>query len=229
MKHRAYRGVVRYTGDESGERGRERFAVTVHGSGERTIRAVCEMDDSEVLRDVTYTVDAAWRPVDAFVRLTVKDRFYGSGWFNFRDGYAECEAYTADLGRISQRVETSGRARSFGPHPVTCDIWHLGQVHDQREEGKVFALAEALMSSPLPNGASGPMLSREPLRARYHGQETITVPAGEFRCEHWSYLLKDAPEEHVWYLGDDLVIVRIRWDLLATTYELAEYDTTGLA
>jgi hypothetical protein len=185
MRHRTYTGHVRYVGDDVGERGRERFEVTVH------------------------------------------DRFVGSSWFRFADGHAECEAHTAALGRLSQRVATDGWAPSFGPHPVACDVWHLGSVAGRSRRGEVRDLGEALMSSPLPDGASGPLLSRMPLRAHYHGTEKVTVPAGAFTCEHWSYVLDDAPDEHVWFLLDDLVIVRIRWDLLRTTYELTELDRTG--
>lgn len=56
MQHRTYRYKINYIGPQ-GERGREWCVVTVHGNGDRTIRARCEMDDSQVLRDVTYTVD----------------------------------------------------------------------------------------------------------------------------------------------------------------------------
>ncbi len=68
MQHRTYSYKIQYLGD-AGERGREWCTVTVHGNGDRTLRALCEMDDSQVLRDVTSTVDAHWRPKDVFVRV----------------------------------------------------------------------------------------------------------------------------------------------------------------
>jgi len=57
MKHRSYRGRVDYIHDDIGERGREWFSVTVQPDGMRTLRSQCEMDDTRILRDVTYTVD----------------------------------------------------------------------------------------------------------------------------------------------------------------------------
>ena len=54
--------------------------MTIQKDGTRTLRSKCEMDDSGVLRDVTFTVDKNWMPKDSFVRLTVKEVF-GSSWF----------------------------------------------------------------------------------------------------------------------------------------------------
>jgi hypothetical protein len=180
------------------------------------------MDDSEVLRDVVYTVDGQWRPVDAFVRLTVRDRFMGSGWFRFTDDAAECESFTAATGRLSQRVTTDGRARSFGPHPVACDAWHLARFDPTgpaRQE-----LAGSLMSSVLPNGASGPLLEPMDVLVERVGPQRVTVPAGTFDTQHFRFVLADAPDEHVWVLDDDFVMVRIRWDVTSTTYELVELE-----
>ena len=220
MKHRTYSGKIVYTGDTVGERGRERFTVTVHENGDRTMRSVCEMDDSEVLRDVVYTVDKTWWPRDAFVRLTVKDAFMGSGWFRFTGRFVECESFTAEAGRISQRVEVEERPRTFGPHPVACDVWHLA-AFDLSSPEKIQSWP-SLMSSPLPNGASGPMIGLSSIRVEHVGPEEVSVPAGTFKCEHFRFLLTDRPPEDLWCTVDDYIMVKIRWDLLETTYELVE-------
>ena len=123
MPHRSYRGRIAYLRDGQGERGRETFNVTVHADGTRTVRAFCEMDDIRLLRDTTYSVDAAWRPLDAFVRLVSQDRFVGSAWFRFDDLGVECESYTALDGRVSQRQDLGRRPRLFVPHPLVCDGW----------------------------------------------------------------------------------------------------------
>jgi hypothetical protein len=229
MRHRTYRGKVLYVGDTVGERGREWFTVTVHGDGRRTMRAVCEIDDTEVLRDVTYSVDREWRPLDAFVRLIVKDTFMGSGWFRFADGYAECETFTAGAGRLSQRMLTIGRAPSFGAHPVACDIWHLPQFdHGTGPGRRVFP--GVLMSSLLPNGASGPLLEFYPgggLPIRFHGRERVTVPAGSFETLHFSFDREGRPPQHCWCTEDDYVIVKIYSELLRTTYQLVELNRSS--
>ena len=222
MKHRRISGTIAYIGDHGGERGREFFDVTVHADGSRTLRATSEMDDTDILRDVVYTVDGAWQPVDAYVRLTVRGAFMGAGWFLFTDRQAEGEIFTAETGRMSQRITTDRRTPSFGAHPVVGDALHLGCFRGAKQEGSQTH-PDVLMSSPLPNGASGPMLSPLALTAEYLGEEEITVPAGTFVTDHYRYVLPDDPDEHVWVIPEDYTLVRLRWDRLETTYELVEY------
>jgi hypothetical protein len=234
--HRTYFGRVVYIGDGDGrgpvERGRESFTVSVHGNGHRTIQARCEIDDSAVLRHVHYTVDANWRPLDAHIRLDVGGQFMGSGWFDWAaDGSATCETKMAAGGRVSQRIgATAGEegfgAVSFGAHPVACDVWHLGahlnlSAHE-RQPGQVRP-HRAWMSSLLPNGASGPLLSTMQFGVEDLGTETLTVPAGTFETRHVRYIFDDGhPDEHIWCTTDDLILVQLRWDLLRTTYQLVE-------
>ena len=228
---RTYQGRVAYIhdGDGSGpyERGREWFTVAVSPDNARTLTARCEMDDSQVERHVIYAVDPNWQPVDASIRLTVRGAFVGSGWFHFDATAATCETFMADGGRVSQRIgrgtgEQGAPATSFGAHPVACDVWHLGIYQPTGTPGRLVPHA-AFMSSLLPNGASGPMLSTMSYGVEELGDEEVTVPAGTFACHHYRYVFSDGhPDEHVWYAGPDLVLVKIRWDLLKTTYVLTE-------
>ena len=222
MEHRNYKGKVSYIHDEIGERGREWFDVTIQKDGTRTLRSKCEMDDSQVLRDVTLTVDKNWMPKDSFVRLTVKGEFFGSAWFLFENDMVSCEAKTKNEGRVSQKVKISKPIRSFGPHPVVCDIWHLGTWDWKSEE--YIQSWQSIMSSPLPNGASGPMIGISDFMAKYEGEELIETPCGNFKSKHFVFPLerKNKPDEHVWYTGKDLLLTKIRWDLLKTTYILSE-------
>ena len=108
--HRTTRGTIAYLSHKPDrylqERGREYFHIDVHSDGKRTITAHCEIDDRpSVMRDITYSVDEQWLPMDCFVRITVGDRFMGSGWFKFHEGHTECETFTALEGRVSQRME----------------------------------------------------------------------------------------------------------------------------
>lgn len=230
MNQRTLRGKIIYIGDSLGERGREWFTVTVQPDGSRTLRSRCEIDDAEinhtrVLRDVIYTLDGKWRPQDAFVRLNVDGDFMGSAWFRFTETLVECEGFTANEGRFSQRLPVSSWPRSFGPHPVVCDIWHLGGW--DWGSGETTQSWQAIMSSPLPNGASGPMIGDSRFSAEYLGEERITVPAGTFDCHHFAFPLSHEPEyspEHVWYTGDDMTFVKIRWDYSKTSYELVELE-----
>jgi hypothetical protein len=196
--HRSIRGTLQYTSDKperkGQERGREHFQITVHGDGRRTLAAKCEIDDPPpVLRDVVYSVDAHWRPVDAFVRLSVGDRFVGSSWFRFGDGFVECEAYTALEGRVSQRVEVPGRLKMFGTHPIQADAW-LVQIADLTQGEKVQRFPGMYLCSLDHRGATGPLVMQSPvgLRLAFLGREAVTVKAGTFDALH--FLIGDAEE-----------------------------------
>lgn len=230
---RTYQGRVSYVHDGHGsghfERGREWFTVSVSPSGARTLTARCEMDDSQVERSVIYAVDHRWQPLDASIRLTIGGLFAGSGWFQFGNQAASCEAFMANGGRVSQRIgrssgEQGALASTFGAHPVACDVWHLGAYQPTGGASTTGPLAHtAFMSSLLPNGASGPMLSTMSYGVEELGIEEVTVPAGTFCCHHYRYVFADGhPDEHVWYAGADLILVKLRWDLLKTTYVLTE-------
>ena len=50
------------------ERGREYFIINKHADGHRKIVAHCEIDDRPaVMRDITYSLDENWLPLDCFV------------------------------------------------------------------------------------------------------------------------------------------------------------------
>ncbi len=224
MEHTTYRGQIAYIGDDAGKRGHEWFTTTRHSNGHRTLRAISEIYDSKVLRDATVTVDQKFRPLDAFIRLTVNEQFMGSGWFRFTDTEAECETFMAEGGRVSQRIAVKHHPPFFGAHPVANDCWVGGSL--DRTTPNTVLLEGGMMSSLLPNGASGPMLSPMTLRTQYVGLESVTVPAGTFEAYHFRFLVDDMAAEDVWCYGDDLIFVKIRWDQLKTTYELLELKQT---
>jgi len=118
------------------ERGREYFIINKHSNGHRKIVAHCEIDDRPaVMRDITYSLDENWLPQDCFVRISVDDKFMGTGWFNFDDSYAECEVVTSPEGRVSQKMQTDGRLKTFQNHAIACDAWHLRLYDRTKNKG----------------------------------------------------------------------------------------------
>ena len=198
--HRNIRGTILYTSNKperrGQERGREYFVTSVHADGSRTITAHCEIDDRpSVMRDITYSLDRDWMPTDCFVRIGVGDRFMGSGWFCFHPQYAECEAFTALEGRVSQRMELKQPLKTFQNHAIACDAWHLRLF--SREPGKVQTLEQMLLSSPDHRGATGPMLYSVGLHVKYVGEERVTVGAGTFDALHYQFVSAPGlPQEH---------------------------------
>jgi hypothetical protein len=232
MQHRTIRGRLLYTG-AAGERGREWFAFTVHRDGSRILRAQSEIEEGEVLRDVTCSLGADWHPRDCSIRLTVADRFVGSGWFRFEEREAEGEIYTMAEGRVSQRVATSGRARAFGSHAIVNDGLMTAMFDPAGPRRQHFA--NLFMSSYAFNGATGPLLLPIEFGLEYLGLEEVTVPAGLFRCRRFRYVLGGSavdghPEYDNWVTDDgDHVLVRaFVGGPKQYTYELASLERSLL-
>jgi hypothetical protein len=232
--HRTVRGTIRYTSKKPDrmdqERGREYFTINVHSDGKRTCIAHCEIDDRpSVMRDITYSLDEDWYPMDCFVRIAVNDRFMGSGWFRFGPDYAECETYTALDGRVTQRMQTNGRLMTFQNHAIVCDAWHM-RLFDRSKAGQgVQSIDEMLLSSPDHRGATGPMLFRIGFGVEYVGEENIDVEAGNFDALHFRFVSSPGlPEAHppydIWCTNDGDFMF-LRGDIggyMQTFYELVE-------
>jgi hypothetical protein len=226
MRHRSYRGRMVYLTNGVGEMGREYFSVTIQPDGTRTLRAQCEMDDDRLLRDVVLTVDAQWRPLDAFVRLMVEERLVGSSWFAFDGHHAECQGRIARSGRIVQQITTEKPIESLGTHALHGDAWVVGRLRAWRGRPADFPLA-TFATSTLANGGSGPELIR--LGSGYSsvqdlGTERVTVTAGTFETRHIRVLVPGVDDFDVWAGGEDCLPVRLTSDVLHQTYELVAIE-----
>jgi hypothetical protein len=220
---RLYRGKIAYIHEETGEFGREFFSVTVHDDGTRTMRCVCEMDHVKLTRDVTYTVRADFKPLDCFVRVVNQDTFVGSGWFRFAENFAEAEVLTAADGRLRQRHETPARVNLFGSHPICIDIWKCTQVKAERP-GDVQRLDNCLSSSPVENGASGPLLFPKFYDMTYRGREKVTVPSGSHDCEHFAWLTGTGRTLELYTVPGDWLPVRTVVPERKRRYDLVEFE-----
>lgn len=227
MRHTTSRGLISYRGPDGIERGREWFHITVAPDASRTMRTVSEIDDSGILRDVVLTLDSHWRPREAFVRVTVHDEPVGAGWFEFERHRATAQVRSAELGRIQQIITIDGWAPMFGAHQVAGDGWQAALLGVEQADGDKAHISGVLLSSPLPNGASGPMLATTQMHAERIGPEVITVPAGTFDTVHYRFSPAGLAAEDVWVLPDDWTLIRSKWAHYNTSYELVELDRTG--
>ena len=62
----------------------------------------------------------------------------------------------------------------------------------------------------------------------FMGEESVTVPAGTIDTLKYRYHLDNYgwPPEDVWVMPGSRQLVKIRWDVLKTTYVLAELNGT---
>lgn len=223
MRHRTTRGRISYRGAGGVERGREWFHITVAPDGSRTMRTTSEIDDSQILRDVTLSVGPDWRPRDCYVRVCVADALMGAGWFEFGQRESRGTVLSQELGRLVQVLPTPERPPMFGAHQVAGDGWQAALLSGPGPD-RARQVDGILLSSVLPNGASGPMLATTSMLAESLGRERITVPAGTFDTMRYRFSPDGLDPEDVWVLEDGLILVRSEWARYETTYELAELD-----
>ena len=226
---RRYSGTIASIHDTVGERGIEYFSVSVAPNGHRTLQATGEIYDRKVSKDIVYTVDERWRPVDCYTRLQKDGVYFGDGWFRFTDTGAAFEGYNTGLGRVSQHIALNQRPQSFGPHPLSGDALHCA-TFDHASGVNPQPTRGSLLNSLEHDGCSGPMIHPIDFRIEFVGPERITVRAGTFETHHYRFLVegslpKEHPTEELWVTPDDFVMVKIRvGGYLATTYELIQFQ-----
>ncbi len=237
---RNIRGKIIYVGDEKQERGREWFSYSYRKDGQITLRAHSEMDDIQVERDVTLTMDSKFRPLDCFVRLSVGGKFLGTGLIRVTDTEAECDVYNTTFGHVHQTVKLASPAVTMGAHPLANDALQLARYDHSNPQKIQKSPALSLSSSPLLDGASGPMIGvSSGMTIEYVGPEKITTPAGTFDAHHYRFPVEgggtphpsgNARSEDIWCTHPNLVFVRaeVRGYLRNKTgygsYELVEFS-----
>lgn len=241
MRHTTISGKILYTSRKperlGRERGRESFVITRHGDGTETLRALCEIEepDPTVLRDVTFSTDAAGRPADCFVRLSVGDRFMGTGWFRMTADAIECESYGPSIGRVSQTVSINGAYEGFGTHPIVGD-GRITRCMDV-SKGPHKRAIRVFLPSPDHRGATPPLIAQGRLFLEYVGEQQIEVRAGRFACRHFRFTDEEAamvsaqgahPPYDLWVTADqDAIFVQGGvGGYMQTWYELVQLQRT---
>jgi len=220
---RNYAGEINYVDDAAGVTGRETFSVTVHADGSRTLRCQCWMDNLPLVRDVTYTVNERFEAVDCFVRVVAYDKFVGSGLFLFTDTEATADVLTAGEGRVTQRIETPGRVKLFGTHPISVDIWKCVHTAPERP-GEKQPLTNCFSSSLAPGGASGPTLNDKTYDIVFEGRETLGVTAGEFDCLRYNWDTYTGRTLVMHTAGEDWLPVQVHVPEVGRRYELVSLE-----
>jgi hypothetical protein len=213
------RGKILYIHDRVGETGREWFHRADWADGTRSFRAVCELDDIGLVRDVTQTTTSDYLPLDCYARLVLHGEV-SMGWFRFGERELECEALIAGLGRLSQRVEADARPRWFGSHPLCSDAWiAAAYVHHPWTVDEV----SGYVTSPMVTGHDGPFLNPRRNELQDLGREEIEVPAGRFDARHFLLLYGGGKVQHIW-VDDAFHCVKVWNEELASSYVLAELE-----
>jgi len=217
MTHRTVRGKIQYIYEARGsdeEFGWEWFSITHHEDGQHTVRAQCEIKagfvaERSVTRDVVYSLDRQYRPLDCFVRLHESGHFLGAGWFRFDGQCAHGVAKSVKTGVTTQIIPLDNPIPSVGAHPLLCDMLHC-MAYDHNKQARVQRSRGVMMTSLELDGCSGPFLTPHNMDIEYLGEENVSVPAGSFDAEHYRFPGVEFPEEEVWLVREPLQFVRVR-------------------
>lgn len=204
--------------------------MTTGADGVRTLAAHCELDlDGEhIARDSIQSAHADWHPLDAMVRIQRNGRWSGSGWFRFTDTQAECEALSADAGRISQRMAIERPLRGFGTHALQADAWLAAGFPFERGPGHRHFWGVNLLHSTHHLGATGPAIATTRSGLAYVGPETVAVPAGRFDCHRLRFVgfTNDHPPYDMWITRAEAPLY-VRGEVggyMSAHFELAQLD-----
>ena len=184
-----------------------------------------------MIRDVVSSMRSDGSPLDCHVRLSVGDKFEGTGWMRFSDTLAECETYNARDGRITQRIELDKPSKWLQAHPIVGDAL-LMKLYDLSQGPGKQRFDDLMLTSPDHRGATGPHLFPAGFSLVYVGEEEVTVEAGTFQARHFQVTdtAGSLPEEHppydVWCTADDdYVFLKAGvGGYMQTHYELTELN-----
>lgn len=215
-------GIITYFGPQ-GPTGHERFEMIDHGP-RRTLRALCRMNDIDLTRDVSMSLDAAARPVDAFVRVAQGDRVLGSMLYLVGADVLELEGVTAEHGRVSRRIPLATPLPYLGLHPLVGDaLVTLCRGTDSPGE---FRTVRGYTNSSSPNGETGLLAVPSAIEVAYVGSGSLEVAAGTFPAQH--YQLRWQPQwplADLWVSGEQALFLRLEWALNRSRYELTQLQS----
>jgi hypothetical protein len=206
--------------------GVEHWRMTAH-EDHLVMRSYCELNDEvPLVRDVIQAVDLAFHPHDTYVRLTQDNRFLGSTWYRFSDSEAEYQGFTAQKGRIQEKVAISRAMRGFGAHALNSDAW-LAARFDLSKGPGIQTFSNNLLTSIDHRGATGPAFEYTVSSSlQYFGIESVSVKSGVFDCHHFAFVntSNNHPPYDFWVTsdGDFLYVKGVVTEPYNWSFELVE-------
>lgn len=214
-------GTIGYFTD-GWETGRERFEI-LHHVGGHVLRAVCEIDDEALLRDVTLSMDADWRARDGFCRIVKAGIPYATMWFDVGNDSVRMAARVGTLAS-DVTLATLARIPYLGLHPLQGDAL-IAAIRGTEDPGRFIGIA-AVTNSVSPNGDEACGAVPLCIDVAYLGKEAISVVAGDFAARRYAIRWRDDwPAADLWVCDSDFTFLRMRWDQVPTVYELTSVAT----
>jgi hypothetical protein len=224
-KPRSFRGQISYRLEGAKPTGHEWFSTTVFPDGSRTIRCECHFWRDDLVRDVTFTLNRHWAPIDAYLRVARSNAFLGAARYDFADRTVVMHGIDADAEPVHLEQVVERPVPACGFHPIYNDaLWTA--LFDPARPGEVQRFPGCVTYSKEMIGKEKLGIERFDLAIRYLGRESIAVPAGGFDCRHFEVLIEGLETPfHIWTTSDDHILVRERWaQMPGESFELAALD-----
>ncbi|MCC2976541.1 hypothetical protein LK533_07615 [Sphingomonas sp. PL-96] len=219
---RRLQGSIAYRAGDGAQVGRETFDLCSHPGG-HILRALCVLDDVDLLRDVTLSLAHDWRPQEGYCRVTRGGRTEGVLWCRVEPDGVRVDSSIAGEAAPQQFIPTEAPLPYLGLHPLQGDALIVEQ-RGTDDPGRFRPIA-TVTNSVSPNGdeAIGGRLMT--IDAAYVGAEEIEVAAGRFAARRYALRWReDWPAADLWVRAQDNLFLLMRWSLIETWYELAEWS-----
>lgn len=204
----AYRAL-----DDGRDRGWERFRLTVHPDGSRSMLMWHGLRARSAQFTVALRTEASFRPLDAYVSYWNDGKFKGSGAMRVMADTLDLTSHGA--WGLFQENTTVPAGFSIGTHPIAADGWHLLIDAKGGVRAEVYGLEAGTDPAKPIRG-----VTRE-MPVQKIGDERISVPAGEFDTTHYRL----AGSTDIWIHGEDRLMVRMRAGRSNRDYVLTRYST----
>ncbi|MDE1150813.1 MAG: hypothetical protein PW843_30045 [Azospirillaceae bacterium] len=218
-------GRIAYRDNAGNEVGRERFELLSHAGG-HSLRALCEMDDIALIRDVTLSMDGAWRPLEGFCRITQDGAIDAATHLIIGPNSASMSGLVRRDDRLAvvNEVMTCPTPPAYlGLHPLQGDALITNCVPDAAPG--VFVPVSTITNSHSPDGERNVGLHALAIEVAFMGAETVTVAAGTFQARRYALRWHpDWPPADLWVRAEDCVFLLMRWSMIDRWYELATLD-----
>ncbi|MFO1426376.1 MAG: hypothetical protein U1F11_05275 [Steroidobacteraceae bacterium] len=196
----------------------EQFIVTTNPDGSHTAQSMTRFPGGSIVRHVTQTVDAQFRPMDGVLRLFVGPEYQGTLVRRVVGDNVTSLLLAPDGSPIQEATLPGGQDLVLGYHPTVVEGWKFTHCDRSRKGTQHVRI---LTTSATWNGGQMSHGKEVTLAIEYIGEEKITVPAGTFVCDHylWHTGAIDADIE-VWTTGQDRICARVIGHAKGVIYEL---------
>ena len=201
----------------------ENFIVTRNPDESRTLRTVSRSPRKDLLRDVYQKESKDWRPMESYGSLYYKDKYQGSvqrrligkdlhSWLWYPNGKCDHKIFPIQENTI------------IGFHAIFHESWKMSLISNRNNE------YEEILTHTVSDTWNGKTISHGSVlssRARYDGSETVSVSAGNFPCERFTWLTPFGKELIIWSHGEDFIFIKmevVKGNNRGVVYELAKYD-----